>query len=120
MVVVFLLAIQTTIEHVTGVPLQMLYSSEDHTSMVAATEAIEVTQTLENSLDFSKYPKHQVIATGYTAGVESTGKNPSSPAYGVTYSGVKVKRDLYSTIAADLNVFPLGTILLFRDMVMGL
>ena len=31
MVVVFLLAIQTTIEHVTGAPLQMLYSSEDHT-----------------------------------------------------------------------------------------
>ena len=29
----------------------------------------------------------------------------------MTYSGVKVKRDLYSTIAADLNVFPLGTIL---------
>jgi 3D (Asp-Asp-Asp) domain-containing protein len=111
MVVMFLLAIQTTIEHVTGAPLQMLYSSEEQTAMVAATETIEVTQTLENSLDFSKYPKKQVIATGYTAGVESTGKHPNNPAYGVTYSGVKVKRDLYSTIAADLNVFPLGTIL---------
>ena len=52
-----------------------------------------------------------MVATGYTAGVESTGKNPNSPAYGVTYSGVKVKRDLYSTIAADLTVFPVGTIL---------
>lgn len=33
------------------------------------------------------------------------------PEYGITYSGVKVKRDLYSTIAADLSVFPIGTIL---------
>ena len=111
MVVVFLLAIQTTIEHVTGAPLQMLYSSEDNSSMVALGQSVEATENLENTLDFSKYQKHQVIATGYTAGVESTGKNPNSPAYGVTYSGVKVKRDLYSTIAADLTVFPLGTIL---------
>lgn len=109
-VVVFLLAIQTTVEHVTGAPIQMLYNSRVNTA-TASPEAIEVTKALENTLDFSKYPKHQVVATGYTAGVESTGKNPNNPAYGVTYSGVKVKRDLYSTIAADLNVFPLGTIL---------
>src|SRR5690606_19681940 len=49
--------------------------------------------------------------TGYTAGKESTGKTPDHPAYGITYSGVKVTRDLYSTIAADLDVFPIGTIL---------
>lgn len=54
-----------------------------------------------------------VIATGYTAGYESTGKRPSHPQYGITYSGVKVRRDknTISTIAADLKVFPLGTIL---------
>lgn len=109
-VVVFLLAIQTTVEHVTGAPIQMLYNSRVNTA-TASPEAIEVTKALENTLDFSRYPKHQVVATGYTAGIESTGKNPNNPAYGVTYSGVKVKRDLYSTIAADLNVFPLGTIL---------
>src|SRR5699024_9772924 len=45
------------------------------------------------------------------AGVESTGKTKDHPQYGITYSGVKVKRDLYSTIAADLSQFPLGTIL---------
>lgn len=105
-IVVFLLAIETTVEYVTGAPISMLYKAS-----TASSEAIEVTQTLENTLDFSKYPKHEVVATGYTAGPESTGKKPSNPAYGVTYSGVKVKRDLYSTIAADLNVFPLGTIL---------
>jgi 3D (Asp-Asp-Asp) domain-containing protein len=67
--------------------------------------------SLEEAFDWSKYPSTTVVATGYTAGVESTGKSPDHPEYGITYSGVKVKRDLYSTIAADLRVFPIGTIL---------
>lgn len=55
----------------------------------------------------------KVTATGYTAGYESTGKKPGHPQYGITYSGVKVKRDrnTLSTIAADPKVFPLGSIL---------
>ncbi|WP_068786693.1 3D domain-containing protein [Paenibacillus phocaensis] len=55
----------------------------------------------------------KVLATGYTAGYESTGKKPNHPQYGITYSGVKVRRDkdTISTIAADLKIFPLGTIL---------
>ncbi|MEK0316394.1 3D domain-containing protein [Cohnella sp. 56] len=52
-----------------------------------------------------------VLATGYTAGVESTGKRPGHPQYGVTFSGVKVRRSNVSTIAADTRVFPLGTLL---------
>lgn len=67
--------------------------------------------TLEEAIDWTQYPVKQVIATGYTAYYESTGKNPGHPGFGITYSGVKVKRDLYSTVAADLNVFPIGTIL---------
>lgn len=66
---------------------------------------------LEDAFNWSEYPKVTVTATGYTAGVESTGKYANDPEYGITFSGVKVKRDLYSTIAADLNVFPIGTIL---------
>lgn len=59
----------------------------------------------------------KVTATGYTAGYESTGKKPGHPQYGITYSGVKVKRDKnkVSTIAADPDVFPLGTILYIPD-----
>lgn len=53
----------------------------------------------------------KVVATGYTAGAESTGKEPGHPEYGITYSGVKVRRDYVSTIAADLSIFPLGSIL---------
>lgn len=57
--------------------------------------------------------KVKVVATGYTAGYESTGKRPNHPQYGITYSGVKVRRDKdsISTIAADLKIFPIGTIL---------
>ncbi len=77
---------------------------------VSAEEAIERPLTLEE-LDWNQYPTHTVHATGYTAGYESTGKNPGDPSYGITYSGLKVKRDLYSTIAADITVFPIGTIL---------
>jgi len=75
----------------------------------------EKPKTLEESVDWSKYPSMKVIATGYTAGVESTGKTEDHPAFGITYSGVKVTRDLYSTIAADTSVFPIGTILFIPD-----
>jgi len=65
----------------------------------------------KTGLQLEQYPKVRVVATGYSAGYESTGKTPSHPSYGITYSGVRVRRDEYSTIAADLNVFPLGTVL---------
>lgn len=71
--------------------------------------------TLEEAIDWSQYPKKEVLATGYTAGFESTGKHPDHPEFGITYSGVKVTRDLYSTVAADLDVFPIGTILFIPD-----
>jgi 3D (Asp-Asp-Asp) domain-containing protein len=63
--------------------------------------------------DLLNYTAVEVIATGYYAGKESTGKGPGHPEYGITYSGVKVKRDegAFSTIAADPKVFPIGTVL---------
>jgi 3D (Asp-Asp-Asp) domain-containing protein len=45
--------------------------------------------------------------TYYTAGVESTGKTPDHPAYGITRSGTTVKAG--QTIAADWSVLPEGT-----------
>ncbi|MBB6731149.1 hypothetical protein H7C18_09550 [Cohnella sp. CBP 2801] len=53
----------------------------------------------------------RVVATGYTAGIESTGKSPGHPQYGITFSGVKVRRGKLSTIAADPKLFPIGTVL---------
>ncbi|MGP4061423.1 3D domain-containing protein [Halobacillus sp. H74] len=76
-----------------------------------SSSVIEAVQTLEDSIDLTQYSSHEVTATGYTAGIESTGKTPEHPGYGITFSGVNVKRDLYSTIAADLDLFPIGTVL---------
>ncbi|ADU31641.1 3D domain-containing protein [Evansella cellulosilytica] len=79
---------------------------------IMSHEVIEGTPlTLEDSQDWSVYPSIEVVATGYTAGPESTGKTEGHPLYGITFSGVKVKRDIYSTVAADPSVFPIGTIL---------
>ncbi len=80
-----------------------------------SSEQIEGPKTLEEAVNTQQYPSAKVVATGYTAGVESTGKTPDHPQYGVTYSGVKVKRDLYSTIAADLSVYPIGTVMFIPD-----
>ncbi|NSL51696.1 3D domain-containing protein [Bacillus sp. P2(2020)] len=80
-----------------------------------SSESVEMPLKLEDAFDWSKYPSRKVIATGYTAGYESTGKHEGHPEYGITYSGVRVKRDLYSTVAADLSVFPIGTILFIPD-----
>jgi len=110
MVCLFLMAVFATFQSISGVNAQLFLNQFG--SVLASTEPVSGTQrSLENEIDWSKYPKQTVTATGYTAGVESTGKSKGHPEYGITYSGVKVKRDLFSTIAADLNVFPIGTIL---------
>lgn len=72
-------------------------------------------EALNAFISKQSYQVEYVTATGYTAGIESTGKTEDHPAYGITYSGVVVKRDLYSTIAADPDVYPIGTILYIPD-----
>ncbi|WP_404453858.1 3D domain-containing protein [Virgibacillus necropolis] len=76
-----------------------------------SSEHVDGPKTIQERMENAKYPTTTVLATGYTAGIESTGKTPDHPMYGITYSGVQVKRDLYSTIAADLDVYPIGTIM---------
>lgn len=99
-----------------GIPLKMLKSMTPSRLLTSPAEASSGTApSLEDDIDWSQYPKKTVIATGYTAGFESTGKNAGHPEYGITYSGVKVKRDLFSTVAADLSVFPIGTILFIPE-----
>lgn len=95
-----------------GVAFKFLKNiASEETKISSSEEVMGSPPTLEEAFDWGKYPKTTVVATGYTAGVESTGKNPGHPEFGITYSGVKVTRDLFSTVAADLNVFPIGTIL---------
>lgn len=100
----------------TGLTLIALQQKNEKT-MSAAAKAKD--KPLEEAFDWNQYPAQKVTATGYTAGVESTGKKPGDPLYGLTYSGVKVKRDLYSTVAADPSVFPIGTILFIPNYGLG-
>jgi 3D (Asp-Asp-Asp) domain-containing protein len=140
MTILVVLALSATFQSITGVkasslPILLLESHngenvEDHamkpvslafkvlkrfaqgeTQISSADAVTNEPLTLIDSIDWTQYEKDTVVATGYTAGIESTGKSPGHPGYGITYSGVKVKRDLYSTIAADLDVYPIGTIL---------
>ncbi|WP_326969331.1 3D domain-containing protein [Bacillus haynesii] len=137
MTVLFVLAFMTTFFAVSGVEAQDISSwakerdlslkqlmltfkslpeeKVEKTSLSAAKQIKNKPKSLEDAFDWNKYPKQKVTATGYTAGAESTGKQPHHPDYGITYSGVKVKRDLYSTVAADPSVFPIGTILFIPD-----
>lgn len=103
-----------------GVALKNFKSALVETTQISSSEEVAgQPPLLEEVRDWSQYPTKRVVATGYTAGVESTGKNPSHPQYGITYSGVKVKRDLYSTIAADTSVFPIGTVLFIPNYGFG-
>jgi 3D (Asp-Asp-Asp) domain-containing protein len=103
-----------------GLAFKMLKKITKFESQISSSQAVSsAPPKLEDAFNWSKYPIKTVVATGYTAGYESTGKNPDHPSYGITYSGVKVKRDLYSTIAADLDVFPIGTILFIPDYGFG-
>lgn len=52
-------------------------------------------------------------ASAYTAGSESTGKNPGDRGYGVTASGMKAQRGV---VAVDTSVIPLGTKLYIESL----
>ncbi|MDQ0198850.1 3D domain-containing protein [Neobacillus ginsengisoli] len=94
-----------------GIAFKMIKQFVQFDSLASNVAVAKTPPTLEDAFDWSRYPKTTVTATGYTAGYESTGKREGNPEYGITFSGVKVKRDLFSTVAADLTVFPIGTIL---------
>ncbi len=101
-------------------PKNALDLSEKQSDLMEKTDITLHADTLDEadielvSLSTEAYRQFEVktvIATGYTAGYESTGKNPGHPLYGVTFSGLDVQRGELSTIAADPEVFPLGTVM---------
>lgn len=97
---------------------QFKLASRGGSEAPAATEDKKVAaaqEVLHPVDDLSRYEAVDVLATGYTAGVESTGKSKSHPAYGITKSGVQVHRGIYSTVAADPDVFPIGSVLYIPD-----
>jgi len=82
--------------------------AEPQTVRAAHQQAVPVAEPI---VGLAHYPSFEVMATGYTAGKESTGKTLGDAQYGVTYSGVKVRKSIVSTIAADPSVFPIGTLM---------
>lgn len=113
MTFLFCIAMIVTVNAVSGIGIVELRTwYQEYAKEILFGTAVEArTDQATEEKDWSDFPSVEVTATGYTAGIESTGKVPTDPEYGITYSGVRVKRDIYSTIAADLSVFPIGTIL---------
>src|SRR5699024_5797023 len=50
----------------------------DPKTYISSSE-IDEPKTIEEAIDFSAYPTSTVVATGYTAGYESTGKTEEHP-----------------------------------------
>jgi 3D (Asp-Asp-Asp) domain-containing protein len=65
-------------------------------------------------LNLEEFPSFEAEVSWYTAGFESTGKNPDHPNYGITASGKYVKEN--HTIAADESI-PFGTKILIDDII---
>ncbi len=81
------------------------------TTTVTATEPLEIKYSNVVKLKIEKKePIKEFLFIGnvsaYTAGVESTGKSPSHPQYGLTASGERVRRGI---VAADTRILPFGT-----------
>ncbi len=117
MCVLFIGAVLTTFSVFTNFPFSTIHVQDmngkalhEHDRSIPGLTVPTYT-LMEEELDTTEYNRVHVTATGYTAGVESTGKYPGDPAYGITFSGLPVLRDSYSTVAADPSVFPLGTVL---------
>ncbi|GAA0464821.1 3D domain-containing protein [Alkalibacillus silvisoli] len=94
--------------------------TEEEAEDQAVVELASLDEEVATEVAFRQFPTKTVVATGYTAGYESTGKTEGHPLYGVTYSGLDVQRETISTIAADLNVFPLGTVLYIPEYGYGI
>lgn len=68
---------------------------------------LEIMLEQQEEVDNNRKYLGEFEITYYTAGVESTGKTPSHPAYGITKSGTVVEEG--RTIAADWTILPEGT-----------
>lgn len=92
-----------------GKPIEKLYVSEN-----IVKEPIDqvvdygTVMNFRNSRgDVVRYAKVlDMNATAYTASFADTGKNPDHPAFGITYSGMRVREGI---IAVDPKVIPIGT-----------
>ncbi|WP_316245496.1 ubiquitin-like domain-containing protein [Gorillibacterium timonense] len=85
----------------------MAVKTEKKVTAAAKTEKAKALTVTKGGVPIS-YKKllNNVTLTAYSAGVESTGKNPGDSGYGITRTGTKVTEG--RTISVDPNVIPLG------------
>lgn len=85
---------QIVSEKVIKEPINGIVEEGAKTTLVTSRGQITFTRALK------------MVATAYDASYESCGKSSSSPHYGVTYSGIRVRPGI---VAVDPRVIPLGT-----------
>jgi len=73
---------------------------------VVEMQPISYRERLENLTSRGEIRKIEMTITAYDLSVESCGKSPDDPAYGITYSGEYVKEGY---VAVDPNVIPIDT-----------
>lgn len=78
--------------------------SNPETRIVEHGTALNYTTTRGEKFRYKKVMNMR--ATAYTACYEDTGKTPEHPEFGITYTGVRVRKGI---IAVDPKVIPLGT-----------
>lgn len=92
-----------------GIPISKTFLNEKIIKQ-ALSQVVEFGTVLNfrNSRgDVVRYTKKlNMKATAYTASYEDTGKHPDHPAFGITYTGIRVREGV---IAVDPKVIPLGT-----------
>ncbi len=92
-----------------GRPTEKLYVSESivKSPVDQVVEYGTVMNFNSSRGDVVRYSKIlNMNATSYTASFADTGKHPDHPAFGITYTGMKVREGM---IAVDPRVIPLGT-----------
>lgn len=95
----------------------IVYINPVQVGEIVEPNPVEILTSIEPTIEYAREsseiaPKNVFKATAYDLSVESCGKRPSHPAYGITASGFNLaglSREQAMTVAVDPKIIPLGT-----------
>ena len=90
-----------------NIPISLLNTNSSYSSAIYTNN-----DTLAGSLLMAKSNEKRMRATAYDLSVESCGKRPGHPQYGITSSGARAV--VGRTVAVDSTVIPLGSRVFIR------